>query len=52
MGDPSTEDRPQVFAGVLLIGMTSSRADTLLDPESSIICRSTTLKGPMLARFV
>jgi hypothetical protein len=39
-----------VFAGVLRMGMTSSRADTRTGSGSSIICFSTTLRGPIVAR--
>ncbi len=52
MGEPSTEERPQVLAGVLRSGMTSRRADTRSGNDSSSISFITTFSGPMVARLM
>ena len=52
MGEPSTEDRPQVLAGLLRSGMTSKSADTRPGCASSSISFSDTFSGPIVARLM
>lgn len=52
MGEPSTEDMPQVLAGVLRSGMTSRSAETRPRCASSSISFSATFNGPIVARLM
>lgn len=52
IGEPSTEDMPQVLAGVLRRGMTSRSAETRPRCASSSISFSATFNGPIVARLM